>query len=136
MKKLFKKLGVMLTALALACAFGALAVGCGGSDTFEIAVQYEDGAAVNPADGTGGMNGGQMFIQLCNKESGKCYKNVALNADGKVSISIAEVVEAIGEGTYKVYVVGAPDGYKDVDDEKVYGEITADNYEITVKLEK
>ena len=82
------------------------------------------------------MNGNTMYIQLCNSADGKCYKNVELDENGKVSIPISDVITAIGEGTYKVYVVGAPNGYKDVlqDENFSYGTISKDSASLTIKL--
>ncbi|MBD5632393.1 MAG: hypothetical protein HDP34_04110 [Clostridia bacterium] len=104
----------LVIALSVTC-MALFATACDGNDdkNYSVTVVYADGTAVNgTTDGTGGMDGKTVQIQVCQKDDPtKCYQLVSVDANGKVTIEAEKIEAVLGTVTYAVHVQGLPTGY-------------------------
>ncbi|MDE6613108.1 MAG: hypothetical protein K2K28_00945 [Clostridia bacterium] len=110
------------------------------SEAYVITVLYPDGKPVNgQTAGTGGVtgNGEQgtfVMVQLCDADNEEhCYTQLKLGADGKLSIPVSDLEEALsGVNNFAVHLNGLPEGYTYEDNYKV----SKTNKEVTITLIK
>lgn len=122
MRSLFKRITPVILALALVLSFGMLSA-CKDEEptdpptatVFTVIVKYEDGTAVDGANGWDGYETCDIRVQFCQVDAsyvvGTCYPTVKLGADGTVTFDPADLAGTDYQGKYKVAVNNIPVGY-------------------------
>ena len=136
MKNLTKKsILTIVLALMLTFVFGLTACGDkkenNDENNFVITVVYADGTAVDgKKDGTAGMSGSLIRVQICDKTNEtSCYAPQDLGADGILKVDITTLKAAVSADTYAVKLIGVKDGYT-----YQAGELSETNKTVTITL--
>ncbi len=126
----------LLLALTLTLVFGFTACTNNNNNnndenSFVITVVYADGTAVDGTkDGTAGMSGTLIKVQICDKTNESlCYTPQDLAANGILKIDIATLKEVVPADTYAIKLIGVKDGYT-----YQAGELTEANKTVTITL--